>query len=208
MAGRTRHQSADRLGLHRHGGGCAHRKPQQECAMNDLEVIDFFRPLIEPRRVAVVGASAAGNGPANNFLRHLRAYGYAGTIYPIHPTADSVEGLTAYRSLGETPETIDYAYVAVAAGRVSEVIRQAAGRLRFAQVMSSGFAESAHGGAAQAALLAAARTAGVRLLGPNCMGTHSPRGRLTFVSGPDVALGTVGVLAQSGGLSVDILRRG
>lgn len=176
--------------------------------MNEREVVDFFRPLIEPRRVAVVGASATGTGPANNFLRYLRAYGYAGTIYPIHPTADAVDGLTAYRSLGETPETIDYAYVAVAAERVPEVIRQARGRLCFAQVMSSGFAESAHGGDAQAALLAAAHEAGVRLLGPNCMGTHSPRGRLTFVAGPDVALGAVGVLAQSGGLSIDILRRG
>ncbi len=176
--------------------------------MNEPDVVEFFRPLIEPRRVAVVGASVTGNGPANNFLRHLRAYGYQGTIYPIHPTAESVDGLIAYRSLGETPEPIDYAYVAVASERVPDVIRQARGRLRFAQVMSGGFAESAQGAEAQAALTAAAHEAGVRLLGPNCMGTHSPRGRLTFIAGPDAVLGTVGVLAQSGGLSMDILRRG
>ncbi|MEO8849581.1 MAG: CoA-binding protein [Casimicrobiaceae bacterium] len=175
---------------------------------NDQDTVAYYRPLIEPASVAVVGASASGSGPASNFLRHLRAYGYAGKIYPIHPTASEIDGLAAYPSLGDTPEPIDYAYVAVAAERVPDAIRRARGRVRFAQVMSSGFAENAHGHQAQAALLAAAHEAGVRLLGPNCMGTHSPRGRLTFVAGPDKDLGSVGVLAQSGGLSIDILRRG
>ena len=172
------------------------------------DIHERFRPLFEPRTVAVVGASADGGGPGNNFLRHLRAYGFEGSIYPIHPSAAEIDGLKAYRSLGETPEPVDYAYVTVSAARVPSVLDAARGRVRFAQVMSGGFAEHAEGRELQEELVAAAHRAGVRLLGPNCMGTHSPRGRLTFVADPAPASGTVGVLAQSGGLSIDILRRG
>jgi acetate---CoA ligase (ADP-forming) len=177
--------------------------------MDDREtILARFAPLFLPQSVAVVGASAEGKGPGNNFLRHLRAFGFAGAIYPIHPTASEIEGLPAYRSLGETPTTIDYAYIAVAASRVRDAIAAANGRVRFAQVMSSGFAERADGRQRQDDLLTAARTAGVRLLGPNCMGTHSPRGRLTFVDAGEATPGGIGVLSQSGGLSIDILRRG
>ncbi len=172
------------------------------------KVLERFRPLFEPRTVAVAGASAEGSGPGNNFLRHLRAYGFAGPIYPIHPSAERIDGLKAYRTLGETPEVVDYAYVAVAAPRVPGLLAEASGRVRFAQVMSGGFAERPEGRELQDRLVASARRAGVRLLGPNCMGTHSPRGRLTFVEDPGNSLGTIGVLAQSGGLSIDILRRG
>jgi acyl-CoA synthetase (NDP forming) len=74
--------------------------------------------------------------------------------------------------------------------------------------MSSGFAEVEGGEALHHALLAAAASAGVRVLGPNCLGTHSPRGRMTFFDGVDPEPGSVGILSQSGGLSLDILRRG
>lgn len=167
-----------------------------------------FAPLFAPLSIAVLGASPTGAGPGNNYIRALRQYGYAGSIHPVHPTATEVEGLPACRSLAETPEPIDYAYIAIGAERVPEALAAGAGRVRFAQVMSSGFAESEGGAALQDRLLAAARAAGLRLLGPNCLGTHAPRGRVTFTTGVTAEPGSVGVLAQSGGLSLDILRRG
>jgi acyl-CoA synthetase (NDP forming) len=167
-----------------------------------------YSPLFQPRSVAVVGASPNGSGPGNNFLRHLRAYGFAGEIYPIHPSAQTIDGLKVYPALDATPQDIDYAYVAIAAERVPDVLATANGRVRFAQIMSSGFAENRNGWELQARLVDTARLAKVRLLGPNCMGTHSPRGRLTFVENADTDLGPIGVLSQSGGLSIDILRRG
>lgn len=167
-----------------------------------------FRALFAPRAIAVVGASARATAPANLYIRNLRAYGYPGPIYPVHPTADEVEGLPACRSLGATREPVDYAYVAVPAAAVADTLAQSAGRVRFAQVVSSGFGETDDGAGLEHEVVMAARRGGVRLLGPNCLGTHAPAGRVTFVDRSPAEVGTVGVVSQSGGLSVDILRHG
>jgi acyl-CoA synthetase (NDP forming) len=171
-------------------------------------VLDRFAPLFRPRGIAVLGASAGGGAPANNFIRHLRDYGFAGPIYPVHPRADIIDGLPPFRSLAQLPEPVDYAFVAIAAPQVPAALREAAGRVRIAQVMSSGFAEAEGGSTREAELVAAAREGGMRLLGPNCLGTHSPRGRLTFIGGMPAEPGRVGIVSQSGGLAMDAMRRG
>jgi len=171
-------------------------------------VIEQFRPLFEPKTVAVVGASTKGAALPNIFIRRIREFGYNGAIYPIHPAAKEIDGLPAYRSLGETPEPVDYAYIAIAAAQVPPLLEEARGRVRFAQVISSGFGEVDEGRELQLALVAAARTGGMRLIGPNCLGLHTPRGRVTFTETGPVEAGPVGVVSQSGGLGTDIIRRG
>ncbi|HEY7742455.1 MAG TPA: CoA-binding protein [Burkholderiales bacterium] len=171
-------------------------------------VIEQFRPLFEPKTVAVVGASTKGGTLPNVFIRRIRELGYAGAIYPIHPSAESVDGLKAYRSLGDTPEPVDYAYIAIAAAQVPPLLEEARGRVRFAQVISSGFGEVDEGRELQQTLAAAARAGGMRLIGPNCLGLYTPRGRITFAEVGPEATGTVGVVSQSGGLGTDIIRRG
>ena len=138
----------------------------------------------------------------------MKDFGYAGHLYPIHPTAREVEGLPAYRTLAETPEPVDYAYVAIGARAVPDVLRQVNGRVHFAQVISSGFGEVAQGVDLQAELVQAARLGGCRVLGPNCLGLYSPRGGVTFPAAAPNELGTVGVVSQSGGLGTDIIKRG
>jgi acyl-CoA synthetase (NDP forming) len=88
------------------------------------------------------------------------------------------------------------------------VLRDGANRVKFAQVISSGFAESSDGAELERSMLDAARVANIRVIGPNCLGTHSPRGRLTFLDRVSAEPGPVGVLSQSGGLGADIVRRG
>jgi acyl-CoA synthetase (NDP forming) len=146
------------------------------------DVIERFRPLFEPKTVAVVGASTKGGTLPNVFIRRIREFGFRGAIYPIHPSAESIDGLKAYRSLGETPEPVDYAYIAIAAAQVPPLLTEARGRVRFAQVISSGFGEVDEGRALQDALATAARAGGMRLIGPNCLGIHTPRGHVTFTS--------------------------
>jgi acyl-CoA synthetase (NDP forming) len=172
------------------------------------DVLARFAPLFTPRNIAVLGASTAGGGPAGNLLRQLREVGFSGPIYPVHPRAAEIAGLAAYPSLAALPEPVDYAFVAIAAPQVAPALAAGAGRVRFAQVMTSGFAESAAGREREAALAAATRAAGMRLLGPNCLGTYSPRGRLTFLDGLSGEPGPVGLMGQSGGLVMDALRRG
>src|SRR3546814_19807711 len=87
--------------------------------------LETFRPLFEPKTVAVLGASTKDVSIANTFIRRLKDFGYAGVIYPIHPKADEVEGLKAYPSLADTPDPIDYAYVAVGAQRIPDALGDA-----------------------------------------------------------------------------------
>ncbi len=176
--------------------------------LDEVNIRDAFAPLFTPSTIAVVGASARKPNRANVFIDQLRDFGYAGVIYPIHPTASEISGLPAFPSLGETPEPVDYAYVAIPAARVPDAIARAKGRVRFAHVLAAGFAETEGGEALQATLCDAAQKAGVRLLGPNCNGGYSPRGGLTFTHGAARERGSVGVFTQSGGLGIDIVRRG
>jgi len=172
------------------------------------DVIERFKPLFEPRTVAVVGASTRGAALPNIFIRRIREFGYTGEIYPIHPSAQEIDGLRAYRGLGDTPQPVDYAYIAIAAAQVAPLLREARGRVRFAQVISSGFGEVDEGKVLQEELAAAARDGGMRLIGPNCLGLYTPRGRVTFAEiGPE-GVGSVGIVSQSGGLGTDIIRRG
>ncbi|MGI9409912.1 MAG: acetate--CoA ligase family protein, partial [Hyphomicrobiaceae bacterium] len=167
-----------------------------------------FRPLFEPQCIAVLGASTTSVTMANTFIRRMKAYDYGGELVAIHPTATEVEGIPAYADITSTPQPIDYAYIAVAANRIPAILGSADGRCRFAQVISSGFGEIDAGRALEEELVANARQAGVRVLGPNCLGTYSPRGGLTFPADAPKETGTIGVISQSGGLSTDIIKRG
>ena len=88
------------------------------------------------------------------------------------------------------------------------MIGDAKGNVKFAQIISSGFREVEQGIALEADLLRQAKIAGCRLIGPNCLGLYSPRGKVTFPVDAPKELGTVGVVTQSGGLGTDIIKRG
>jgi acyl-CoA synthetase (NDP forming) len=134
--------------------------------------------------------------------------GYRGRIVPIHPKAAEVEGLRTSPSLAALSEPADFAYVAIGADAALEALDAAPGKARFVQVMSSGFGETPAGIAKEKLLVEAAQRGGFRLIGPNCLGVHSPRGGITFVGGADPTPGGVGVISQSGGLAVDVILRG
>ena len=184
-------------------GGDLASKPYDE-----LSVIDRFTPLFSPKSIAVLGASTTSTTIANNFIRRLKDFGYPGTIYPIHPKATEVEGLRCYPSIAKAPEPIDYAYVAIGAQRIPDVLAGANGNLKFAQVISSGFGEVSEGLDLQRDLVTKAHAGGCRVLGPNCLGFYSPRGGVTFPVDAPKETGTVGVVSQSGGLGTDIIKRG
>ncbi len=168
-----------------------------------------FEPLFTPNAVAIVGASAKSPNFGNMFLRNYKGYGFPGPIYAIHPTAAEIDGVPAYPSLASLPTPVDYALVAAPAASTAAIVRGAAGHVHFAQVMSGGFREAgAEGVVFEDALRDAARESGVRVLGPNCMGVWSARGRQTFLGAPPTRAGDIGVISQSGSLGGDILKVG
>ncbi|MFI5842297.1 GNAT family N-acetyltransferase [Catenuloplanes sp. NPDC051500] len=167
-------------------------------------------PLLAPRAVAVYGASASGQGIGAALLAHLRDGGFTGPVLPIHPTAAKVAGLPALRSAVDAATEIDLALVAVPPQSVAAVVADAArAGVRGLVVVSAGFAETGpDGAAAQRDLLRAARDAGMRLIGPNCLGiaNTSSEVRLNATLAPHLpTAGRVGFFSQSGALGVALL---
>ncbi len=183
-------------------------KAARPAPLDHAAVAAAYRPLFKPRSVAVLGASATGSSFGNEVIRHSRKFGFGGEMIPIHPKAAEVEGLKAVASLQGLAEPVDFAYVAIGAEAAVDALEKAPGKARFVQVMSSGFGETPEGKHNEERLLAAARAGGMRLIGPNCLGVHSPGGGITFVGDSLNEPGSVGIVSQSGGLAVDIILRG
>ncbi len=164
--------------------------------------------LLQPRTVAVVGASRDLSAVGSLIFRSILRGNFSGTVYPVNNQAGSVHGVRAYASVRDLPEHADLAVIAVPADQVLDVADEAlhAGT-KGLLVLTSGFAESGADGAAQQKLLVElVRSHGARLIGPNCLGlmnTHPevslnaslapvmpPRGRIGFYS-QSAALGLV-----------------
>ncbi|SDY47920.1 Acyl-CoA synthetase (NDP forming) [Micromonospora pattaloongensis] len=166
--------------------------------------------LLAPRGVAVYGASATGQGVGAALLGHLRDGGFTGQVVPVHPSARQIAGLPAYRGAADADGPVDLAIVAVPPEAVPEVVADAAAAgAHGVVVVSAGFAETGgHGAAAQEALLRAARDAGMRVVGPNCLGIANTddRIRLNATLAPRLpGAGRVGFFSQSGALGVALL---
>ncbi|MBD0416740.1 acetate--CoA ligase family protein [Oryzicola mucosus] len=161
--------------------------------------------LFNPRSVAVVGASDDPVRISGRPLAYLKAYGFAGTIYPINPKRQTVQGLKAYPSLLDPPEIPDVAIIAVSAQHVLQAVSDAGKKgVASAIIMSSGFAEAGGDGVAlQRELVRLGKQGGVRLIGPNCVGLFSASSRFygTFTQSLDGGVppaGGVAVVSQSG----------
>ncbi|MEG1768398.1 MAG: acetate--CoA ligase family protein [Comamonas sp.] len=160
-----------------------------------------------PRGIAVIGASADATKIGGRPVHLLRRHGYAGAIYPINPKGGEIQGLPAYSRLADTPEAPDLALIAVPASHAVQAVEDCAARgVRAVVVLSSGFAEAGEEGAAwQAAMRATALRHGMRLLGPNCLGTVGVAERA--IGSFSVALedyypqpGAIGIVSQSGNI--------
>lgn len=166
--------------------------------------------LLAPRGIAIYGASATGHGIGAAMLGNLRDGGYSGAIVPVHPTAERIAGLAAYRTAAEAGAPIDLALIAVPAEAVPEAgadaARAGAGGV---VVVSTGFAEAGPEGAAQQrALIERARAVGLRVVGPNSFGIANadPEVRLNATMSPRLpTAGRVGFFSQSGALGVALL---
>ncbi|NJC63973.1 GNAT family N-acetyltransferase [Planosporangium flavigriseum] len=164
--------------------------------------------LLSPRAVAVYGASSRGVGVGAALLRHLRSGGFTGNIVPVHPTAPTVDGLTAYPTLTAAPAPVDLAVVAVPVEGVADVVADcAAAGLHGLVVVSAGFAEAGLEGAEeQARLLRSVRSHGMRLVGPNCLGIANTAVGLNATLAPLLPrAGRVGFFSQSAALGTALL---
>ncbi len=162
--------------------------------------------LFDARSVAVLGASNNPRKAAHQVIRTLLTEGYTGQVYPVHPTEKEVLGLGCYPSLEAIPHPVELLVVSVPAQAVLGILQQAArrGGVRGAVILSAGFAET---GVSERVVLEnevarVARQAGIRIVGPNCLGLIHTKNRLCtgFAPGLKIREGGIGFITQSGAL--------
>jgi acetyl coenzyme A synthetase (ADP forming)-like protein len=168
------------------------------------------RPILEPRSIALIGASRQPNSVGYLLLENLLLGGYTGVIYPVNPHAHAIRGIRAYPSVEALPETVELAIIAVPAPAVASVL-ETCGRIGIhaAIVISAGFKEIGPEGALrEAELRRIAQQYGIVLLGPNCLGVMNTDAaiRLNATFGQAMARGgNIGFISQSGALCAAVL---
>jgi len=168
--------------------------------------------LLFPQSVAVIGASRTAHTVGQTALRNLLNGDFRGPVFPVHPEAKAVAGVRAYPSVLDIPDPVDLAVVAVRADMVAEVVDQCARKgVHGLVVVSSGFGEAGpEGRERQEQLVLAARAAGMRVVGPNCLGVANtdPKVSLNATLSPHLPpRGRIGFFSQSGALGRAILER-
>jgi acyl-CoA synthetase (NDP forming) len=169
--------------------------------------------LFEPRSIAVVGASRDELKSGGMFVSSLLKDGYQGIIYPVNRKEPEIMSLRAYGAVLDIPGDIDLAVMAIPAQNVPQAMADCARKgVRFAIVHSVGFSElGSEGRALEQEMLQAARSGGVRVVGPNCMGIAAPRARINTIA-PYARLplepGGIAFVGQSGWACETMLRLG
>ena len=154
-----------------------------------------------PKTVALIGVSGSF-GFGHGLPRFLIDQGWGDRIYPVNPKVEEIEGIRAYPSVRDVPEAIELACIMVPSQFVEEVLRDCVAKgVKAVIVMSAGFAETGpEGKKRQDSLTAIAREAGIRMIGPNCIGVVDvPNGfGTTEILLKDIQPGNISIVAQSG----------
>ncbi|HEX7331156.1 MAG TPA: GNAT family N-acetyltransferase [Pyrinomonadaceae bacterium] len=175
-----------------------------------IAAVNALKLFFEPRAVAVIGASRQRGTIGGEIFHNLLSFGFKGPVYPVNPTAGAIENVESYPSVEEIPGPVDLAVIVVPAAKVVEVA-SACGRkgVKALVVISAGFSETGvEGKARQAELVNVCRSAGMRLIGPNCMGiaNTNPNVLLDATFAPAAPpRGRVGFSSQSGALGLAIM---
>jgi len=159
--------------------------------------------LFNPRSVAIVGAPR-GVKSGSVFLIALLDQGFPGIIYPVNPRADTINGLKAYASVSDIPGSVDLAIVLVPHQYSLAVLKECAAKgVKGAILFTAGYKETGtrEGRALENELVKVARSAGMRLIGPNGMGLYSPKSGLSFFPQMSNDPGPVGIVSHSGSLT-------
>src|SRR5215471_10956424 len=170
------------------------------------EIVKAMNRIMQPKAVAVIGASAEDGKIGNSVMKNLINGGYKGEIIPIHPKADEILGYKAYKSVKDVPGVIDVAVFAIpakfVAGALTECGEQ---KIPGAVLIPSGFAE-AGAPELQAEIVEVGKKYDIRLMGPNIYGFYYTPANLcaTFCTAYDVK-GHAALSSQSGGIGMAII---
>jgi acyl-CoA synthetase (NDP forming) len=180
--------------------------------MSDPKLL--FSALFEPRRVALIGASSDVTKTTSRPQRFLRKHGFTGEIFPVNPSRSEILGERAYPDLDAIAGEIDHAYILMNGAAAVRALAECGRRgVRVASVLAGGFADAGAAGASlQDELARIVHETGIRLVGPNSIGTVSTEPAIALTANAAFAAdrlrtGTWAVVSQSGSLIGALLSR-
>ncbi len=166
--------------------------------------------LFHPRSIAVAGASSSPDKQGHNYFKNLLE-NFAGKAYPINFRADEVLGAPTYRSVRDLPEDVDFVISAIPSRDIIDLVDACASKhVKTLHLFTARFSETGYEEETklEQELLQRAKAAGIRIIGPNCMGIYCPDTGISFGRGFPTEPGGVGVISQSGGNASEIVSLG
>ena len=166
--------------------------------------------IFHPRSIAVAGASASPDKQGHQYFRnHLDTF--SGPVYPINMRADEILGVPAYKSVRDLPDNVDYVISAIPNRDILDLADACASKgVKVLHLFTARFSETGYEAETELEqeLLRRARAAGIRIIGPNCMGIYNPREGMSFGRGFPREPGGVGLISQSGGNASELVSSG
>ena len=166
--------------------------------------------IFNPESVAVVGASTTPGKVGHDIFVNILKGGYTGTLYPVNPRAKSIASVRAYPTVGDIPDPIDLAMVILPPEAAEAAVRDAIAKgVKAVVIVSAGFREvGSEGAEIERRILAMCRKAGVRLVGPNCLGVINPVATTSLNASFSTRMpkaGNISFISQSGALCTAVL---
>lgn len=165
--------------------------------------------ILNPKSIAVIGASANPGSMGHRFTVSLLEYGYQGKIYPVNPKYDEIQGLKVYPSILDIPGPVDYVISSVPASHVLNLMEDCAKKqVKGIHLFTARFSETGRKAETELEqeILAAARKGGIRIIGPNCMGVYASRNGISFSDAMPKIPGSAGLISQSGQIAEELVR--
>jgi acetyltransferase len=161
--------------------------------------------VLNPRSVAILGASRASHKWGNVAAKQLIAGGFPGDIYLINPSVPEVLGRRTYPGLGDVPGAVDLAIIATSFASVERSVDDCIAKgVRGIVIITAGFSETGpEGRRREEAIVARCHEQGIRVIGSNCMGIYVHRARLNALGMVfPLPVGPIGLVSQSGNLGM------
>lgn len=165
--------------------------------------------IFHPETAAVAGVSSRPNDITNVFFKLMYENGFGDRVYPINKNSERINGIICYKSLTDIPGPVDYVLACFRAAETIDLIKEcAAKKVKVCSIFSAGFSEvgTEEGIRIEREVVRVAKEAGIRLVGPNCMGIYCPASGMYLSSNLDNRSGNFGIISQSGGNSTYLTR--
>ena len=181
---------------------------------DEIMAIHSLEYYLRPRSVAIVGASQKRGAIGNTAVKNLVDLEFKGKVFCVNPRYEEVEGFPCFSTVKDIPESVDIAVIAVPGDFVESAIKDCAEKnVSFALILSAGFAEMGEEGLRkQNEILKICQESGLRIIGPNTLGTYNIKDKISLSFSPVSATnwleGNVGVVTQSGAVGGTIVNIG